>query len=106
MPEKYNEILNLMEGREIRACLPIQELNILLEPLVSQKQLLEMEMRTEEDTVSVATKSSESEIEIDDEEEESDNDDDDDSLVEVDDKSIGDDSNSNLSFENTNLINI
>ena len=32
-PEKYNEIMRLMFVKEIRLYLPIQELNVLLEPL-------------------------------------------------------------------------
>jgi DNA-directed RNA polymerase delta subunit len=33
LPDKYNDIMNLMGNRELRACFPIQELNILLEPV-------------------------------------------------------------------------
>jgi hypothetical protein len=33
LPEKYNEIMRLMFVKEIRFYLPIQELNVLLEPL-------------------------------------------------------------------------
>lgn len=33
VPEKYNEIMNVMYSREFRVYLPIQELNILLEPI-------------------------------------------------------------------------
>jgi hypothetical protein len=33
LPEKYNEIMRLMFVKEIRLYLPIQELNVLLEPI-------------------------------------------------------------------------
>ncbi len=36
LPDKYNEIMNLMSNRELRVYLPIQELNILLEPVEQQ----------------------------------------------------------------------
>jgi hypothetical protein len=34
LPEKYIEVMNLLSNREIRINLPVQELNILLEPLI------------------------------------------------------------------------
>ena len=33
MPDKYNEILRILFAKEIRVYLPIEELNLLLEPL-------------------------------------------------------------------------
>jgi hypothetical protein len=33
IPDKYIEIMNLLSNREIRVCFPIQELNMLLEPI-------------------------------------------------------------------------
>lgn len=48
LPEKYNEIMDLMANRELRVCLPIQELNILLEPIETRQINDEEEMESEE----------------------------------------------------------
>lgn len=41
LPEKYNEIMRLMFVKEIRFYLPIQELNVLLEPLRGPNEEIE-----------------------------------------------------------------
>lgn len=39
LPDQYNEIMNLLYSREMRTYLPIQELNILLEPVQDPSQI-------------------------------------------------------------------
>ena len=53
LPEKYNEIMNLFYTNEIRVYLPIQELNILLEPLKSQGELTASEENEENDYIRI-----------------------------------------------------
>ena len=43
LPEKYNELMSLLYVKEIRLYLPIQELNILLEPIKTRSDLLNEE---------------------------------------------------------------
>jgi hypothetical protein len=38
LPEKYNEIMSLLYNKEVRVYLPIQELNILLEPIKNKNE--------------------------------------------------------------------
>jgi hypothetical protein len=48
LPEKYNEIMKLLYTKEIRTYLPIQELNILLEPIKNRNEIFN-EKEEEED---------------------------------------------------------
>lgn len=47
LPEKYNEIMTLLYNKEIRVYLPIQELNILLEPMKSRDEIGDDDNRDE-----------------------------------------------------------
>ena len=49
MPEKYNEIMKTLYNKEIRVYLPIQELNLLLEPLHKPGEELVEEKEEEEE---------------------------------------------------------
>ena len=67
MPEKYNEILKTLYNKEIRVYLPIQELNLLLEPLhkpgeelVEEKEEEEYLIKSESATKSSTEENSES----------------------------------------------
>lgn len=43
LPDKYNETMRLLYTKEIRTYLPIQELNILLEPIKDRNELMDEE---------------------------------------------------------------
>ena len=102
LPDKYNDLMNLMGSRELRVCFPIQELNILLEPVqkASDMDYDELE-RSKEDirTGDAANKSGDNNSSLSHSETDSDSDSDS-SLVEVDSNSDGgdesDDSYANL----------
>jgi len=49
LPDKYNEIMQLLYDKEMRVYLPIQELNILLEPIKRLDELEEEEEEEEEE---------------------------------------------------------
>jgi hypothetical protein len=108
IPEKYIEIMSLLSNREIRVYFPIQELNMLLEPIKRPGELLDIEENEDftgeekESSVysrsvsisSVTEEKSQSEQESDDDEE----------LIDLDEK-INDSSSisSNLSVSNCDL---
>lgn len=58
LPEKYNEIIKLMEKKELRFLFPVQELNILLEPIDKMSEIVE------ENELSEQSQESESESEF------------------------------------------
>ncbi len=99
LPDKYNDLMNLVGNRELRACLPIQELNILLEPIQKASEI-EYDFETSKLDSDKEEDSDQSSLNDDDSMSESDIESDG-SLVEVD-----EDSDSNDSVENTNLTNI
>lgn len=39
LPDKYNEIISIVDKKELRVYLPIQELNIILEPIKRPEEL-------------------------------------------------------------------
>ena len=47
-PEQYNDIMGILYGKELRIYLPIQELNVLLEPIKDPNEL-DKEMEEAED---------------------------------------------------------
>ena len=111
LPEKYNEIMNLFFNNEIRVYLPIQELNILLEPIRRRDEPSLEEERDEirlEDLLGFEDEE-ESEMESDEEEEPIENED---QKEETDLKQRSDsdedltssDNDSNSSIENLNSI--
>ena len=62
LPEKYNEIIKLMEKKELRFLFPIQELNILLEPIDKISESLEENEISEPSQESESESGSESEV--------------------------------------------
>jgi len=71
LPEKYNDIMKILYNKEIRVYLPIQELNLLLEPIrkpgeevIEQDEINENSIKSES-----VTESSDEEIENSEEEE-------------------------------------
>ncbi|RNA16691.1 NRDE2 -like protein, partial [Brachionus plicatilis] len=67
MPEKYNEVILLMDKKELRFLFPIQELNILLEPIDKNDQNLKKYESSEEseESENESTELSESETQKD-----------------------------------------
>ena len=49
MPGKYTEIVNLISNREMRLRIPVEELEILLEPIKSKKQMDDEQESDDED---------------------------------------------------------
>ncbi len=103
LPDKYNDLMSLLGNRELRACLPIQELNILLEPMQKASEI-EYNVEASDEIVlgeseQQNTDSDDSMMSVVDSDAESDS-----SLVEFDDNS---DSNDSIrSSENVNLKDI
>ena len=48
LPEKFNEIMSLLSNKEIRVRLPVEELDMLLEPIKSKNQVAEEEDSSDE----------------------------------------------------------
>ena len=100
LPEKFNEIIRILFNKEMRIYLPIEELNLLLEPIPNpgdeDKELVEDE-EIEAYLTDSSTSQVTSENEIDDEDE--DDEDDGKSLV-----LIQSDTESHSSAENSKLI--
>lgn len=59
LPDKYNEIMRLLYTKEIRTYLPIQELNILLEPIKNRNELMDEEEEDDHKTIKQPNYSSE-----------------------------------------------
>lgn len=75
-PEQYNDIMSILYGKELRVYLPIQELNVLLEPIKDPSELdKEMEEAEDEESENKSVEMASSEVDeqlssIEDEEEE------------------------------------
>ena len=55
LPDKYNELMGLLANKEIRVYLPIQELNILLEPIKNRNEIdLNEEESLEDSNMSIS----------------------------------------------------
>lgn len=58
LPDKYNEIMRLLYTKEIRTYLPIQELNILLEPIKDRNELMDEEEEDDYKTINYSSEES------------------------------------------------
>lgn len=96
LPDQYNEIMNLLYSREMRTYLPIQELNILLEPVQDPSQIvIDQENKSSDGEEEEEESNDESTRNNDEPNKEEDEIDSDDSLVR--DMSISDQDDDNLS---------
>lgn len=67
MPDQYNEIMNVLYAREMRTYLPIQELNVLLEPIQNPSEI----SRDDEDRDQTGEEELDEDMDISDQEEKS-----------------------------------
>jgi hypothetical protein len=50
LPNKFFEVIKLLEARDIRIRIPIQELDMLLEPIMMKDEDMESESSVEQET--------------------------------------------------------